>query len=105
MASPKSFDPADAGTAECRWASLLSHVTEWLPKQGPLLVVAPHPDDEILGAGGLVQSWVASGGAVTVVSVTDGEAADPNHPQLDLVRRGELRDALRKLSSVHVKVE
>ena len=61
MESRKSFDPANAGTAECRWASLLSHVGEWLPKQGPLFVVAPHPDDEILGAGGLVQSWVASG--------------------------------------------
>ena len=105
MEPAKSFDPADAGIPECRWAALLSHVGEWLPKNGPLLIVAPHPDDEILGAGGLVQSWVTSGGAVTVVSITDGEAADPSHPQLDLVRRGELRDALRKLSSFHVQVE
>ena len=40
-----------------------------------------------------------------MVSVTDGEAADPSQPQLDLVRRGELRDALRKLSSFHVNIE
>lgn len=105
MEPTKPFDSSDAGTAECRWAALLSHVGEWLPKNGPLLVVAPHPDDEILGAGGLVQSWVTSGETVTVISVTDGEAADRSHPQLDLVRRGELRDALRKLSSVHVKME
>jgi LmbE family N-acetylglucosaminyl deacetylase len=105
MAHGKSFDPADDGTPECQWLSLFSHFGEWLPKRGPLTVVAPHPDDEILGAGGLVQTWVAAGESVTVVSVTDGEAADPNHPHLDLVRRGELRDALRKLSSLHVTVQ
>jgi len=105
MEPGKSFDPADEGTAEWRWLSLLSHFKEWLPRQGPLLVVAPHPDDEVLGAGGLVQSWVTSGGSVTVVSVTDGEAADPSHPHLDLIRRGELRDALRKLSTVHVDLQ
>jgi LmbE family N-acetylglucosaminyl deacetylase len=33
------------------------------------------------------------------------EAADPNHPQLDLVRRGELRNALRKLSFLHVNLQ
>lgn len=101
----KSFDPAARGTPEHRWRSLLRHFSNWLPQQGPLLVIAPHPDDEVLGAGGLVQSWAAAGGSVTVMSVTDGEAADPRQPQLDLVRRGELRDALRKLSSIHVNLQ
>lgn len=39
-----------------------------------LVVIAPHPDDEILGAGGLVASHLAGGGGVVVVGVTDGEA-------------------------------
>jgi LmbE family N-acetylglucosaminyl deacetylase len=41
---------------------------------------------------------------VTIVSVTDGEAADGDRPGLDLIRREELRNALRKLSSLHVEV-
>jgi LmbE family N-acetylglucosaminyl deacetylase len=38
-----------------------------------LLVVAPHPDDETLGAGGLVQRVLERGGAVRVVLVTAGD--------------------------------
>ena len=38
-----------------------------------LLVVAPHPDDEVLGAGGLIQRVLARGGAVDVVLVTAGD--------------------------------
>jgi LmbE family N-acetylglucosaminyl deacetylase len=69
-----------------------------------LVVVAPHPDDEVLGAGGLIHDWAASGLRVTIVSVTDGEAAF-DRPGLDLVRREELQQALRRLSSVHVTVK
>jgi LmbE family N-acetylglucosaminyl deacetylase len=38
-----------------------------------LLVVAPHPDDETLAAGGLVQRVLARGGSVRVVLVTAGD--------------------------------
>ena len=38
-----------------------------------LLVVAPHPDDETLAAGGLMQRVHAAGGVVRVVYLTDGE--------------------------------
>lgn len=36
-------------------------------------MVAPHPDDEVLGAGGLMQQVHAAGGAVHVVYLTDGD--------------------------------
>jgi LmbE family N-acetylglucosaminyl deacetylase len=39
-----------------------------------LLVFAPHPDDEVIGAGGLIQKVHAAGGAVQVVYLTNGEA-------------------------------
>lgn len=42
--------------------------------QGPLLVVAPHPDDESLGAGGLISDACARGIPVWVVFVTSGDA-------------------------------
>ena len=96
--------PADAGTPEERWLELLEGQPQWSPQNGPLLVVSPHPDDEVLAAGGLIHSWAAAGRAVTIVSVTDGEAAFPRWRGLDLVRREELKGALRKLSLTHVSV-
>jgi N-acetyl-1-D-myo-inositol-2-amino-2-deoxy-alpha-D-glucopyranoside deacetylase len=50
-----------------------------------LLIVAPHPDDESLGAGGLIQLALTNGARVTVVLLTDGE--NNSWPQ----RVGELR--------------
>jgi LmbE family N-acetylglucosaminyl deacetylase len=100
----EGFDPSDAGTPETSWLALLAGRRLWSPNEGPLLVVSPHPDDEVLGAGGLIHSWATSGRRVTVVSVTDGEAAFPKWRGLDLVRREELKGALRKLSLTHVSV-
>jgi LmbE family N-acetylglucosaminyl deacetylase len=39
-----------------------------------LLVLAPHPDDEVLGFSGLITSYLAQGKPVEVVVVTDGDA-------------------------------
>jgi LmbE family N-acetylglucosaminyl deacetylase len=38
-----------------------------------LLVIAPHPDDEVLGAGGLMQRVHTAGGVVRIVYLTDGD--------------------------------
>lgn len=67
-----------------------------------LVVVAPHPDDETLGAGGLIQRVLARSGSVRVVTLTagdgfvealgrapDGEPAGPS----DFLRYGEIRIA------------
>ena len=48
-----------------------------------VLVVAPHPDDEVLGVGGLMARLVATGGRVEVLAVTDGDASHPGSPTLD----------------------
>ncbi len=45
----------------------------WTPGQR-LLVIAPHPDDEVLAAGGLIQKTLETGGQVQVVIVTNGDA-------------------------------
>lgn len=100
-----AFDPADPGTPEQEWGRLLDGAQEWAPRAGPLVVVAPHPDDEVLGAGGLMQSWAAAGHSVTIVSITDGEAADRSRKGLDLIRRKELQNALRVLAPLHVSVQ
>ncbi|WP_290063201.1 bifunctional PIG-L family deacetylase/class I SAM-dependent methyltransferase [Amycolatopsis solani] len=64
------------------------------------LVVAAHPDDETLGASGLLQRLHAEGTAVTLVVATDGEAAFPassaeERRELGRIRRLELADSLR----------
>ena len=44
-----------------------------VPAATRLLVIAPHPDDDVLGAGGLMQRVKSTGGAVRVVYLTDGD--------------------------------
>ena len=48
-----------------------------VPEANRALIVAPHPDDEVLGAGGLVHRLLAASVDVEVVAVTDGEASHP----------------------------
>lgn len=47
------------------------------PPPSRIVVVSPHPDDEILGCGGALASWAQAGRDVLVVGVTDGEASYP----------------------------
>ena len=44
------------------------------PTLARTLIVAPHPDDDAIGAGGLIQRAVAGGARVRVVFATDGES-------------------------------
>ncbi len=63
----------------------------------PTLVVVPHPDDEVLLAGGLIATQRERGIDVHVLGVTDGEAGLPLRvPARDLaqVRRREQTEAL-----------
>jgi LmbE family N-acetylglucosaminyl deacetylase len=100
----RPYDPAPVGAPEAQWLALLKGAQEWSPRHGPLIVVAPHPD-EVLGAGGLIQSWAAAGQPVSILSVTDGEAADGACTGLDRIRRSELQDAVRMLTRTHVSVQ
>jgi LmbE family N-acetylglucosaminyl deacetylase len=48
-----------------------------------LVVVAPHPDDEILGCGGLLAMQAERDGQVLVIGVTDGEQSHAGMPEVD----------------------
>ncbi len=104
-------DPAVAGridapgTAEETWAS-------W-PQLGRLpiadyagwrsaVVVAAHPDDEVLGAGGLISMLAAAGARLRLAAVTDGEASHPGiagPADLAVRRVAETAAALRVLGA------
>jgi N-acetylglucosamine malate deacetylase 1 len=60
-----------------------------------LLVIAPHPDDEVLGCGGTIRRVVRDGGHVTVAIVTKGT---PLFPAAQVRRvRGEATKAAQLL--------
>lgn len=87
----------------CRltWATARELATTWEPPTaGPTVFVVPHPDDEILIMGGLLAHQLDAGAPVTVVAVTDGEAAYPGlAPEaLARTRRCEQRIALSRLA-------
>lgn len=85
-----------------------------LPEPGPasrIMVVSPHPDDETLACGGLIQRALSRGAQVSVVVLTSGDAfpasaaavlkridlSPSDYVRLGEVRRQEVTRALRVL--------
>lgn len=69
---------------------------------GRVIVVSPHPDDEVLGCGGLIHHARQAGIEVRILAVTRGEACYPGHPRwtparLRAMRVSELRLAAAEL--------
>ncbi len=72
------------------------------PGTETMLVLAPHPDDETLGCGGLISQRRLQGDSVHVLYITDGEAAFPDSKTLApasvaSMRRAEACSAMRIL--------
>lgn len=103
-----TFLHTDEGTDESAWAGAGLAVLPELPL-GPqelaamkFLVLAAHPDDETLGAGGLLARLQTLGAEVEVLLFTAGEASHPasttvSREELTAIRLAEFAAALESL--------
>ncbi|WPB87441.1 PIG-L deacetylase family protein [Sediminicoccus rosea] len=67
-----------------------------------VLVVAAHPDDEVLGCGGTLARHVEAGDSVAVMFLTDGVGARGNSPEAEPARRAREASARAALSILGV---
>jgi LmbE family N-acetylglucosaminyl deacetylase len=109
MVSPAQPNVIDApGTPEAAWRAWpgLSQlpamdVTRW----ASAVVVAAHPDDEVLGAGGALAMLASRGARLRLVALTDGEASHPHQGESIGPRRtAETTTALAALGARHIEV-
>jgi LmbE family N-acetylglucosaminyl deacetylase len=98
LSSSAAPSPVSLAHARAHFADL-SEVQ--LRQLGPVLIVAPHPEDESLGVGGLIARLRALGVAVHVLVMTDGAATrrSETYPAAELarLREAELCIALTRL--------
>ena len=97
----RQFRHDGPGTTAAEWVQRPEWTTVpvWDPLEGHegtarperVLVVAAHPDDESLGAGGLVACFRRAGTPVTVVVATAGENSHPRSPTTTPTALGERR--------------
>ena len=84
-----------------------SRMAHELPGWHSVLVVVAHPDDESFGLGAVVDKFVDSGSAVSVLCFTHGEASTLHgvDGNLSQIRAAELAAAAAVLgiSSVHLR--
>jgi LmbE family N-acetylglucosaminyl deacetylase len=88
-----------AGDCHRAWRELSEGSLDDIIGGGTCLILAPHPDDESLGCGGLIAACVAAGRPPLVVILTDGAGSHPNSKsfppaRLRACRAQEVRDAV-----------
>ena len=100
-----TFDSELPGTPIEVWDEALAgrRLAPLNPDATSLVVIAAHPDDETLGAGGLIAAASHLGIPVHVIIVTDGGASHPDSPthrpeQLVEIRAAEVRAAVERLA-------
>lgn len=97
---PRDLDALMHLLATQRFTEQLAPVVSSGPTAARILVLAPHPDDDTLGAGGMLLLARQRGAAVHVVYMTSGEA----DPQSDTARARE-REAAAVTSVIGATAE
>jgi len=90
------------GTPESSWRAwpglAALEIFDLHPLPASAVVVAPHPDDEVLGVGGTLALLRAAGVSVRVVAVSDGEASHPYSRTVTPTRLAEIRRVEQSLA-------
>lgn len=55
-------------------------------KNKKILIIAPHPDDDVIGCGGTITKSIKNQCQIKVVYITDGSGGDPKVPKDELIR-------------------
>lgn len=94
------------GTTETEWRNWPGleslpaiAASELVPEGSRAVVVAPHPDDEVLAVGGLLAQLAESGTPVELIAVTDGTASHRGSTEWPAERLAQARprESLRAL--------
>lgn len=105
---------AGEGTPEATWQAWFAdhplpvhQLSTLLGNASNIIVVAPHPDDEIVGCAGLLRQAARLGVKICIVAVTDGEASHTGSrnwttQSLSRTRTEESLEAVRRLS-IHAR--
>jgi LmbE family N-acetylglucosaminyl deacetylase len=111
---PAGPHPIDApGTDERTWAAwpwlstLPGSALAGLATVKSAVIVAAHPDDEVLGAGGLISMLAASRVRLRLVAVTNGERSHQGHGSIGALARRRATEtavALRALGAQGAEV-
>ncbi len=88
-----------AGELHERWRALPVGSLDDVIGAGTCLILAPHPDDESLGCGGLIAACCAAARPPLVVILTDGSQSHPQSklyppPKLAALREAEATEAV-----------
>jgi LmbE family N-acetylglucosaminyl deacetylase len=99
--------PGSSTTAWDRWPGLprlpVLDVTAWTSA----VILAAHPDDEVLGVGGILCLLSAARARLRLIAVTDGESSHPGCPDTGALARRRAREraeALRNLGAADAEV-
>jgi LmbE family N-acetylglucosaminyl deacetylase len=88
VSEPNAIDAPGTEEAEWRaWNGLRELPALDLTAWRDVVVIAAHPDDEVLGAGGLMALLADRGVRLRLVAVTDGEASHPHLPGQEIATR------------------
>ncbi len=116
METVASRDIVGTGTSETIWNA--SRLRSELPRVHSAalvqvgeraVIVAPHPDDEILGIGGLLALLAEQWRDISIVAVSDGDASHPGSTRwpahsLPRQRQSETETALTRLAAFNAQI-
>lgn len=85
------------------------NIAQCFPAKQRVVIIAPHPDDEIMGCAGLLQQLSALDRSILLIAVTNGTASHPHSSlyraeKLNLIRPQETQAALQVLGIDNIEV-